>query len=196
MKQLIRKILEKFNLTVGKRFPRPFSQFNLENKKNLIGVEIGVYEGEHAYHLLKQLDIKLLYLVDPYKNYEEGLKHHGVEQNPLSVAKKIAHKRIRTKKIMWLEKFSEDAIKDIQDDLDFVYIDGAHDYINVKKDIENYYPKIRAGGVLAGHDFFNGNCKEHNGVIQAVIEFALKNKLQLYVQQGDWWVIKPTKQRG
>lgn len=36
---------------------------------------------------------------------------------------------------------------------DFVYIDGDHSYIGAKSDLMNYYPKVRRGGVIAGHDY-------------------------------------------
>jgi hypothetical protein len=36
---------------------------------------------------------------------------------------------------------------------DFVYIDGAHDYESVKKDIELYLPKVKDGGYIGGHDY-------------------------------------------
>lgn len=37
--------------------------------------------------------------------------------------------------------------------LDFVFIDAAHDYHSVKKDIENWLPKVKSGGIIAGHDY-------------------------------------------
>jgi len=43
---------------------------------------------------------------------------------------------------------------------------------------------------LAGHDIDNGYCDEHNGVIQAVMEFAIKNKLVLRIFHPDWWIVK------
>ena len=37
--------------------------------------------------------------------------------------------------------------------LDFVFIDGAHDYFNVKQDIEHWLPKVKVGGYIAGDDY-------------------------------------------
>ncbi|MDE2099475.1 MAG: class I SAM-dependent methyltransferase [Patescibacteria group bacterium] len=36
--------------------------------------------------------------------------------------------------------------------LDFLFIDGGHDYATVKADYENYAPLVRPGGVIAFHD--------------------------------------------
>jgi len=37
--------------------------------------------------------------------------------------------------------------------LDFVFIDAQHDYESVKKDILAWMPKVRPGGIIAGHDY-------------------------------------------
>jgi len=37
--------------------------------------------------------------------------------------------------------------------LDFVFIDAAHDYTSVTKDLIAWYPKIKNNGVIAGHDY-------------------------------------------
>jgi predicted O-methyltransferase YrrM len=39
------------------------------------------------------------------------------------------------------------------DSLDFVFIDGDHRYECVKADIEAWLPKVKAGGIIAGHDY-------------------------------------------
>lgn len=39
--------------------------------------------------------------------------------------------------------------------LDFVFIDGNHKYQYVKQDINAWFPKVRQGGIIAGHDYLN-----------------------------------------
>ncbi len=190
-----RKILIKFNLKLIRTNPRPFD-FVIKGK-DLIGAEIGVFRGVHALSMLKRLDIKKLYLIDPYEMYDgfnckEELEG-GENINILSNAEKRARKRLRKyeDKIVWIKKYSEDAIKDIKEELDFVYIDAAHDYINVTKDIKNYYPLVKEGGIFGGHDIDNGVSKPHEGLTKAVLEFVNKFKLTLFVGNNDWWCKKP-----
>ena len=100
-----------------------------------------------------------------------------------------AHKLLDKKysdKIVWLEKLSEDAINDIEEDLDFVYIDGNHMYDYVLNDIKLYSEKVKDGGLVAGHDF------DFQHVIKAVYDFAENNNKT--VESGlckdvskDWW---------
>lgn len=191
---VINRILNKFNMNLAWVFPRPFERFGVKGR-NLVGAEIGVYKGEHAESLLKNLHLRRIYLIDPYTlyaDYKDGKNHYGIDQEPLNIARIKAKKRLRkySNRICWIKKKSEDAMQDLPNNLDFVYIDVAHDYENVKKDIRNYYPKLRDCGVLGGHDIYNGNSPEHEGVIRAVMEFAIKEKLQLYIQDPDWWIIK------
>ena len=54
-------------------------------------------------------------------------------------------------------------------ELDFVFIDGEHSYEAVKADVRAWWPKIRNGGFLIGHDY---NPKRFPGVCRAVDEFA------------------------
>ncbi|MGD0977366.1 MAG: class I SAM-dependent methyltransferase [Minisyncoccia bacterium] len=179
-------------------FPRAFERLGVKEnikREELIGVEIGVYKAEHALSLLKYLDIKTLYLVDPYvhnKAHEEGKRHHGVDQLPLCVAEMIARKRLKrfTDKIVFIRKLSSDCLDDIPNDLDFVYVDGNHHFRFFMADIENYFPKVRPGGIIGGHDFYNGFCREHDDVVRAVSEFAVRRNLPLQVELPDWWIIK------
>lgn len=54
-----------------------------------------------------------------------------------------------------LKLTSLDAVVKFKDaSLDFVFIDADHEYSAVKKDILAWYPKIKPGGILAGHDYY------------------------------------------
>jgi len=53
--------------------------------------------------------------------------------------------------------------------IDFLFIDGDHKYETVKKELKFWYPKIKNGGTIGGHDFF----AEGNQVKKAVEEFFI-----------------------
>ena len=80
------------------------------------------------------------------------------------------------KSISW-----EGAINYEDNSLDFVFIDAAHDYESVKKDLNAWYPKVKTGGTIAGHDYHY-----HCGVYPAVNEFfGDKNNIK---QMGACWI--------
>lgn len=81
--------------------------------------------------------------------------------------------------------------------LDFVYIDAAHDYQNVKADIEAWWPTIKSGGMLGGHDYEE---KPDDGfwgpieVFSAVNDWAHPLGLKVHSVEPScpsWWVVKP-----
>jgi len=82
-------------------------------------------------------------------------------------------------------------IVNIYDDntLDFVFIDAAHDYDSIKKDIMDWYPKVKNGGVIGGHDYNNNDWP---GVVKAVTEFfsGKENVRVVNNLTGSWVVIK------
>jgi predicted O-methyltransferase YrrM len=80
------------------------------------------------------------------------------------------------KSISW-----EGALNYEDNSLDFVFIDAGHDYESVKKDINSWYPKVKNGGIIAGHDY-HYDC----GVYPAVNEF-FENKKDIK-QMGACWI--------
>ena len=62
---------------------------------------------------------------------------------------------------------------------DFVFIDAAHDYTSVMKDLQAWYPKVKQGGVFAGHDYAWGV-----DVKRAVDEFM--DGRPINQQEGCW----------
>jgi predicted O-methyltransferase YrrM len=68
---------------------------------------------------------------------------------------------------------------------DFVYLDDDHDYAGISRSIEAWYPKVKWGGILGGHDYPN-----EPAVPQAVGELIARSGLYLCVSENDWWVVK------
>lgn len=77
--------------------------------------------------------------------------------------------------------------------LDIVYIDADHSYEGVKKDLESWFPKVKIGGVIAGHDYIN----PAYGVLQAVNEFSIIKGLTVNIipenkeEDAGFWMYKP-----
>jgi len=81
---------------------------------------------------------------------------------------------------------SLEAAKLFQDNsIDFVFLDASHDYENVKADITAWYPKVKVGGILAGHDY--PDTKGWFGVKEAVDEFVLNNPGHKVDTSTDSW---------
>lgn len=83
--------------------------------------------------------------------------------------------------------------------LDFVYIDANHHYAEVVADIMAWYPKVRSGGIIAGHDYCTSD--EDIEVIKAVDEWAFFHGYKINIICGEadhyegrpyptWWTIK------
>ena len=162
-------------------FTRPMTKFLIKNYKNkkLIGAEIGVEYGLNAKTMLRFLPIEKLYLIDPYDDQENNSGDKQYKETRKYLSKYDS-------KIKFIKKTSEKATNEIPDNLDFVYIDGSHNYEDVKRDIELYYIKVKTGGIIGGHDFW----ADKIGVCKAVLDFADKNNLKLNGRLTDWWIIK------
>lgn len=57
-----------------------------------------------------------------------------------------------TDRVVPIVKMSGDAVQDIREPIELLFIDGAHEYEAVKADFENYEPLLLEGGVIAFHD--------------------------------------------
>jgi hypothetical protein len=168
-------------------FIRPSTTFvSRLNKKDMIVVEIGVDRGYNAKSLLENLDIKMLYCVDPYA--EPKYPKFSMARTGSDEAFKQAKKELRKfkDKVTFIRKSSLYAADEVPDELDFVYIDGLHNYDMVNQELKIYYLKLKKGGVIAGHDYFG----DFIGVTEAVIEFKHRTKKKLYAKDVDWWFIK------
>ena len=105
---------------------------------------------------------------------------------------------------------SADAAAHITDSsLAFVYIDGDHYFRGVQEDLRMYWPKLRPGGLIAGHDFewpwlTNGGpntwrASRTGGVKAALEQFVRDQGLTYHVTHRmvhpgccpSWYLFKP-----
>lgn len=185
---LIKKTHQHYFCNSSRRSPSPpkLHLQLLQDRENIVAAEIGVWEGTNAEHLMDQLDIDELFLIDPYDAYDEYPERKS-EPNKMSAAQERAHNRLdKYPNVRWIEKYSTEAIEDIDRELDYVFVDGNHHYEYVKSDIENYYPLLNKDGIIAGDD------ANWIGVAQAVTEFAIENDLQPHFENrcSDWFFVK------
>lgn len=129
----------------------------LNNRGYKVGVEIGTYKGDFAKHILKNWP-GTLYMVDVWRalswdDYTD-MSNESIESNVWYDALKSVE-GFEDRALM-LRMYSNQASKLFADDsLDFVYIDANHKYEYVKEDIELWWPKLKSGGMISGHDYMH-----------------------------------------
>eukprot|EP00667_Euglena_gracilis_P019843 EG_transcript_21334 len=185
----------------------------LEDENMTVGAELGVLQGGFANHTLSHWpSCKRYYLVDiwgPLKNYADDANFMETKKF-FEEARRLLQPF--TKTVVFLRMLTTEAVKEIADkSLDYVYVDARHDYCAAKEDILNYWPKVRPGGILAGHDFYYAsrvknqdwtlceNGERHPEAVKgAVVEFAQKRGLSICVTKEDFpsWLIRKPQRRG
>lgn len=133
-------------------------------------VEIGVWQGNHAFFLHNLFPEADLYLVDPWKPTEYYLENGhspGTSDQDFQEAYESTLKFFKdSPNTTILRDTSLNAAPKVPDNIDLVFIDASHDYKSVKEDILTWKDKVRPGGLLSGHDYD----PKFPGVIQAVDE--------------------------
>lgn len=133
-------------------------------------VEVGVMAGRSAAFLASRL-LTLgkrsveLYCVDTWEwdqfhRFTRTLTHH-VDLDEAAMLRPIRFDSAKAARL-----FDDGS-------LDLVFIDAGHEYEAVSVDIAAWLPKVRTGGILAGHDY----SEPHPGVIQAVDELAQRYRV-------------------
>jgi hypothetical protein len=120
------------------------------------GVEIGVFKGEWSRHVLQRWN-GTLYMIDPWrplgKEYEDASNH----ANHMDAYERTMESiRGFEDRAFMLRGLGEQLVEIFEDEsLDYVYIDGNHTYDYVKQDMELWWPKLKKGGLFAGHDYLD-----------------------------------------
>jgi predicted O-methyltransferase YrrM len=128
------------------------------------GVEVGVEAGIYSEVLCKANPNIELYCVDAWTAYK-GYRDH-VTQFKLDNLLEITRTRMAQYNATVMQGFSMDVVKQFPDNsLDFVYIDGNHEFQHVVNDVAEWSKKVRAGGIVAGHDYIR---RRENGYLMHV----------------------------
>lgn len=148
---------------------KTLNQYHLKG----VGAEIGVELGLFSRTILNYWIGKLL-LVDAWEHLddynctlnlsddEQELKYRIAEFNTKKYGQRADIRR----------GLSVDIAKQIADNsLDFIYIDAGHEYKDVISDLEAWYPKVREGGLISGHDYLD----EQIGLNKFEVKKAVNN---------------------
>jgi predicted O-methyltransferase YrrM len=163
------KFLEKATCRGGKYTDGLLELINFFKEKVETMVEVGSYQGESTIVFAQNLpNVKKIYAVDPWVN---GYAIGDVcsDEYPMEIVENNFDIRVKDYPVIIKKKMtSSEFVNEIEDgSLDFVYIDGDHQYESCKNDIKLWLPKVKKGGVIAGHDYLAA-C--FIGVVNAVNE--------------------------
>ena len=142
-------------------------------------VEVGVWLGDYSSVLLNKWYQSATHtLVDPYAHFPcpaNGLedKQCQLDQRTFDAVFHNVSRRMRNRygeRVELVRDFSVPASRRFQNSsLGFAYIDARHDFDAVTEDMDAWWPKVRLGGVVAGHDF------THMPLARAVLQFVRKH---------------------
>ena len=145
--------------------------------------EVGVREGNNFDKMLIP-NIKAAIGVDIWRDTDQtGQNDNLYDQHVLDLQYREAfNKYLPQNRVRLVREFSKNAAKFFPDEtFDFIYIDADHTYEAVTEDLEAWFPKVKVGGVIAGHDYISREDTirlGHSvpfGVIEAVSDFRKKH---------------------
>ena len=140
-------------------------------------VEIGVYKANFSECILKQWP-GTLHLVDPWVHQPDQMDYLNhdqpqMEQAYLETCQRMAPYTASGRCVIHRQFSVEAAQGDWANDLDVVYIDARHDYHSVYADLVAWFPHVKQGGIIGGHDYLDGHYQLANGT--GGTEFGVKS---------------------
>lgn len=164
----------------------------------LVAAEVGVYRGRMSAYLLANVPDLQLVMVDAWTAPPEDsdywrtkdscalLDQVGQDENK-AIAFTETHPWYERRTVR-IEASVEAAQQYADGHFDLVFIDAAHDYASVRQDIAAWWPKVREGGILSGHDYTARGYR--NGVKRAVDEFCNEQGLAMELGNGKVWIVR------
>lgn len=161
-----------------------FGKLFQEHFETGMGAEIGVQNGFNSETIFKYWKGGII-LIDRWERPEEL---------------KMCITTLRSKPIHCLIGDSVEMADRIPSDkkLDWVYIDAGHTKEEVKADFEAWYPKVRSGGIVSGHDYGDNDCIGVKEFIDEYIQLHPEVKMNFTTEDfwegkeyQSWWFVKP-----
>jgi hypothetical protein len=153
------------------------------------GALVGVGGGAFMDALLGIWNSSKLHLVDAWKQQPGlGADANNVPDEQQETLLSETYSRLNShdaQRYRVLRETSERAAPTFADcSLEFVYVDGRRDMAGVLADLIDWWPKVKPGGILAGHDYLDGQLPEGNfGVKTAADRFAQAVGRMVYATQ-------------
>ena len=164
--------------------------------------EIGIFMGDFARYL-NTLDPAELVLIDPFEDWCYSGNQDG--NNGMTVYLPMIYEYMKADferefNIKIMRGLSGDVLPKLPDNhFDFMYIDGDHSYLGVKRDLLLCAQKIKSGGIIAGHDYAinKEKCLTNYdfGVQQAVNEFCAEHGWEIIALAFDGCVSFALKEK-
>ena len=172
-------IQKRLNLDLTQKSPIEIPDFGRDTLAYLFaelgfkkGVEVGVQEGKYSKILLDANPGVELFGVDPYVPYR--WYRDFTRSETINKHYEAAHALLDGyPNYTFIRKMSTDAVNDFKDgSLDFVYLDGNHEFMHVAQDISLWQKKLRPGGILSGHDYIKRPMPTATHVYQVVNSYT------------------------
>jgi hypothetical protein len=161
------------------------------------GMELGVAYGEHAEQILETWIGNELYLVDPWA-LVPGVEYRDIQsQMNFEATRFYCHGKLARFKGRHIEvRMNSDAAfqSNAIPVLDWCYIDGNHQFPQVRFDIANWWTRVRPGGLFGGHDYMDVDTPEYRCDVKSEVDrFAGMCGLKVHLTEADssWWIRKP-----
>lgn len=123
-------------------------------------VEIGSFRGRSMIVLAAAAqDGVELVAIDPHGGGDRGPREIGADarrgdEDHAAFESNLRRAGVRDR-VRHVRKFSQDALREVEGDVDLLYIDGAHRYDPARRDIELWGARVAPGGTMLMHDAFN-----------------------------------------
>jgi predicted O-methyltransferase YrrM len=129
-------------------------------------VELGAWLGKSSSYLVDYAVDRNVIIIDSWKGSPNELTSTHQLATQVDIYE-VFKKNMGERSYKSIRGLSSEVVNQFEDEsLDVVFIDLTHTYESVKQDIELWLPKVKKGGLLAGHDYEN----DWPGVVMAVDE--------------------------